>query len=115
MIYLTVIRIISGCSKKKLCVHVVISEQAMKRSRSPDTPPPKRVADIVKLNVGGRVFDTTASTLSVSRFFEPLLEGRMDSGKDRNGRLFIDRDGSLFAILLNYMCLEPLAFVKVCP
>ena len=74
----------------------------MKRSRSPDTPPPK-VADIVQLNVGGRVFDTTASTLSVSRFFEPLLEGRMDSGKDRNGRLFIDRDGSLFAILLNYM------------
>ena len=78
----------------------------MKRSASPLPlqPSNKRlVAEIVRLNVGGRIFDTTAQTLAMSSYFEPFLQGRMDYGRDDNDRLFIDRDGKLFAYLLNFM------------
>ncbi len=76
----------------------------MKRSHSPELRSSrKRVQDIVKLNVGGRIFDTTAMTLAMAPYFAPFLEGRMEHGTDENGRLFIDRDGSVFSYLLNFM------------
>jgi hypothetical protein len=60
-------------------------------------------APIVKLNVGGTPFDTTRDSLAKCRYFEPLLEGRFRHAAEDQGRFFIDRDGSLFAHLLNHM------------
>jgi len=68
----------------------------MKRPRSP-------YAAIVRLNVGGRAFDTTRDTLSACGFFAPYLEGRMAHAVDRDGRLFIDRSPELFAHLLQWL------------
>ena len=62
------------------------------------------LAPTVKLNVGGVLFDTTRSTLAQCQYFEPVLERRLRHGTvDDQGRWFIDRDGKLFAHLLNYM------------
>ena len=63
----------------------------------------KRKADIVRLNVGGSLYDTSPSTLQMSLYFQPFLDGRMRHGEDVDGRLFIDRDGNVFATLLNFM------------
>ena len=68
----------------------------MKRPRSPS-------AAIVRLNVGGRAFDTTRDTLAHCGYFEPYLEGRMTHAVDRDGRLFIDRSPELFAHLLQWL------------
>ena len=62
------------------------------------------LAPTIKSNVGGVLFDTTRSTLAQCQYFEPALEGRLRHGTvDDQGRWFIDRDGKLFAHLLNYM------------
>ena len=82
-----------------LCRAVAISAQAMKRAHSPEQ---QQRADIVRLNVGGRRFDTTSTSL-MCPYFVPLLEGRFDHGRDEDGRVFIDRDGKLFSRLLNFM------------
>ena len=76
---------------------------------------------MVSLNVGDRRFDTTTETLSRGSYFRPYLEGklsilptkylhrhhplqgRLDHAADENGRLFIDRDPEVFAVLLQYM------------
>ena len=71
----------------------------MKRSLSSESPPAKRLADIVRLNVGGKIFDTSSTMLATSEYFHSFLEGRLHHGEDGDGRLFIDRDGDLFAII----------------
>ena len=76
---------------------------------------------MVSLNVGGRRFDTTKETLSRASYFLPYLEGhlsilptkylhhhhplqgRLDHAADEDGRLFIDRDPDVFAVLLQFM------------
>ena len=77
---------------------------------------------MVPLNVGGRWFDTTKETLNRANYFRPYLEaqlsiqpakyhhhhhhplqGRLDHATDEDGRLFIDRDPEVFAVLLQYM------------
>ena len=60
-------------------------------------------SSIVRLNVGGKHYDTTRDTLRSSAFFRPWLDGRFDMASDEEGRLFIDRDGDLFGILLSFM------------
>ena len=57
----------------------------------------------IKLNVGGRSFETTADTLSACHYFRLVLEGRMPHGSDVNGRLFTDRTPELFAVLLQFL------------
>ena len=57
----------------------------------------------VKLNVGGRSFETTAETLAACQYFQPFLAGRMPHGGDGKGRLFIDRSPDLFAVLLQFL------------
>ena len=72
-----------------------------KRARVSD---PSR-CDIVRLNVGGKFFDTTSATLKRgSDFFASLLDfgsGTFNGGdKDADGRIFVDRSAKLFGILL---------------
>lgn len=61
--------------------------------------------EVVKLNVGGRLFATTKETLcSINdTFFTSMLLGRITSSKDEDGAIFIDRDPEMFAIILNYL------------
>ncbi|XP_068123235.1 potassium channel regulatory protein [Hyperolius riggenbachi] len=61
--------------------------------------------EVVTLNVGGMKFTTSASTLQ--RFPESRL-ARMLDGSDRdfrimNGQYFVDREGSLFSYILDYL------------
>ena len=76
---------------------------------------------MVSLNVGGRRFDTTKETLSRASYFLPYLEGqlsilpteylhhhhplqgRLDHAADEDGRLCIDQDPDVFAVLLQFM------------
>ena len=58
----------------------------------------------VRLNVGGRAFETTADTLQMNcPYFEAMLSGRIGMAVDSEGRYFIDRSSELFAILLEWM------------
>ncbi|CEF69157.1 SH3KBP1-binding protein 1 [Strongyloides ratti] len=61
--------------------------------------------DVIRLNVGGTVFVTSRTTLTwlPDTFFTSLLSGRIDSVKDKDGSIFIDRDPLLFRIILNYL------------
>lgn len=61
--------------------------------------------NLVKLNIGGRIFCTTKSTLSSKgeNFFTSLLSGRFSSQKDETGAYFIDRNGDYFAPLLDFL------------
>jgi hypothetical protein len=75
------------------------------RNKSPSfsyTPP-----TIVKLNIGGKIFMTTSDTLTRSgcdeNYFSALLSGKIPSLRDEDGCYFIDRDGKLFAQILNYL------------
>ena len=63
----------------------------------------KLSSSIVRLNVGGKHFDTTCETLRPAAFFAPWLEGRFAMSCDEGGRFFIDRDGYLFAIILSFL------------
>ena len=63
--------------------------------------------DIVHLNVGGQRFSTSKRTLlsvqGEETFFTSLLSGRIGSNEDENGAIFIDRDPTLFRLILNYL------------
>lgn len=70
----------------------------MKRARVSCAPPPR---GIVRLNVGGMLFQTTRETLSGgSGFFASLLDFEGEGSKDENGDIFIDRSGELFSVIL---------------
>merc|ERR1719253_79757 len=72
----------------------------------------KRIVDhslatetMVDLNVGGVVFETSRQTLTQQpgSFLEALLSGRHPVGRDRQGRLFLDRDSENFRTILNFL------------
>lgn len=52
----------------------------------------------VKINVGGKVFETTSDTLQPSEYFRNLLE-RWNDGDE----IFIDRDPQIFRSILNWL------------
>jgi hypothetical protein len=61
---------------------------------------------LVKLNVGGRIFDTTEATLlsrGQNNFLASLVSSQLPSIRDDQGRFFIDRSGSIFEILLEFL------------
>ncbi|RDD44923.1 BTB/POZ domain-containing protein KCTD3 [Trichoplax sp. H2] len=60
---------------------------------------------IIKLNVGGKRFQTSKQTLTwiPNTFFTCLLDGRIPTLKDENGDIFIDRDPDAFIPILNYL------------
>ena len=67
---------------------------AEKRKRSTDDP-------IVRLNVGGRIFETHKSVLGPSAYFGALLDRRWSGGK--NETIFIDRDPDNFRHVLAFL------------
>lgn len=60
---------------------------------------------VVQLNIGGKIFQTTTDTLTQkgTNFFTALLDGSIDSTRDENGAYFIDRNGTLFEPLLDFL------------
>ncbi|XP_026193188.1 influenza virus NS1A-binding protein homolog [Cyclospora cayetanensis] len=60
---------------------------------------------VVDLNVGGVVFETSRQTLIQQRgsFLENLLSGRHHVARDRQGRIFLDRDAEMFRVILNFL------------
>ncbi|CAF3401519.1 unnamed protein product [Rotaria socialis] len=59
----------------------------------------------VQLDVGGRYFSTTVDTLTNEKdtFFTALFSKNWELEKDNEGRIFIDRNGDLFADILEFM------------
>ncbi len=60
-------------------------------------------ADTIRLNVGGRRFETSRPTLVGIPYFEPLIAGRFAHDVDNSGCVFVDRSGDLFAAILQFL------------
>ncbi|XP_066276222.1 uncharacterized protein [Branchiostoma lanceolatum] len=61
--------------------------------------------EVIPLNVGGRHFDTTLSTLLKyeDSMLAAMFSGRHRVAMDKDGRYFIDRDGGLFGHILKFL------------
>ncbi|CAL2033812.1 unnamed protein product [Caenorhabditis brenneri] len=60
--------------------------------------------NIIKLNVGGTMFQTTKSTLTkFDGFFKTLLEADVSLTTDQPDAIFIDRPAKHFDLILSYM------------
>ncbi|CAH1275623.1 KCTD7 [Branchiostoma lanceolatum] len=61
--------------------------------------------EVVCLNVGGRHFTTSLSTLRrrEDSMLAAMFSGRHHVAKDKDGRYFIDRDGTNFGHILNFL------------
>ncbi|XP_041646246.1 BTB/POZ domain-containing protein KCTD3 [Cheilinus undulatus] len=67
--------------------------------------PTPGMGDIIQLNVGGTRFSTSRQTLMwiPDSFFSSLLSGRISTLRDETGAIFIDRDPTAFAPILNFL------------
>lgn len=65
----------------------------------------ERLSSIVKLNVGGTLFDTSRTTLTYQKgsMLEAMFSGRHKVDKDDCGRYFLDRDGDTFKYVLAFL------------
>jgi hypothetical protein len=74
---------------------------------TPSVGPHDLCGPVVSVNVGGKVFRTTAATLRKAPFFELLLrhaeEGGMSTTFDDSGRFFVDRSPDLFIYIIEYL------------
>ncbi|XP_038147026.1 BTB/POZ domain-containing protein KCTD3 isoform X2 [Cyprinodon tularosa] len=63
------------------------------------------MGEIIQLNVGGTRFSTSRQTLTwiPDSFFSSLLSGRISTLRDETGAIFIDRDPTAFAPILNFL------------
>lgn len=63
------------------------------------------MGEIIQLNVGGTRFCTSRQTLMwiPDSFFSSLLSGRISTLRDETGAIFIDRDPTAFAPILNFL------------
>jgi len=66
--------------------------------------------EFVRFNVGGKKYTTTLTTINsmgsnnfLARLVENHRNGKLKSIVDDDGALFIDRDGKLFASILNFL------------
>ena len=57
-------------------------KRAHEHVHTDDAPVAKQLKGILKLNVGGKAFTSTASTLEGSPFFAVLLSGRFEEPRD---------------------------------
>ena len=78
-------------------------KRAHEHVHTDDAPVAKQLKGILKLNVGGKAFTSTASTLEGSPFFAVLLSGRFEEPRDQDGAVFVDRDGTHFDVVLNHL------------
>ncbi|XP_031724850.1 BTB/POZ domain-containing protein KCTD7 isoform X1 [Anarrhichthys ocellatus] len=90
-------------SKKPLRSSLNTPEQEVGQAALPDCY--TRFPEVISLNVGGTYFTTRLSTL---RRYEDTMLAAMFSGRhhiprDAEGRYFIDRDGTYFADILNFL------------
>jgi len=60
---------------------------------------------LVKLNVGGHLFSTSLETLTKDpgSMLHAMFSGRFDTKPSEDGSYFIDRDGTHFRYILNYL------------
>lgn len=60
---------------------------------------------MVDINVGGVVFETARHTLTQQpgSLLERLMTGRAQAPRDRDGRIFLDRDSNLFRSVMNFL------------
>ncbi|KAL9951567.1 hypothetical protein ACROYT_G044251 [Oculina patagonica] len=65
---------------------------------------------MVKLNVGGHLFSTSLETLTKDpgTMLHAMFSGRFDTKPSEDGTYFIDRDGTHFRYILNYLRTEKL-------
>lgn len=61
--------------------------------------------EIIKLDIGGYIYKTTKTTLTKYKntYFSGLFSGKYKIIEQEDGSIFIDRDGSHFKTLLNFM------------
>ena len=64
-----------------------------------------RFASTIKLNVGGQYFTTSVQTLAKDKgsMLHAMFSGRFDTKPAEDGSYFIDRDGTHFRYILNYL------------
>jgi len=65
----------------------------------------QKTDEIIKLNIGGKQYVTSRSTLMriPNTFFSALLSGEIPSVKDEQNAYFIDREGRWFEPVLNFL------------
>lgn len=70
--------------------------------------------NIIELNVGGRHFITTLTTLlkDPDSMLSSMFSGRHRIETDREGRYFVDRDGEIFHIILEYLRNDELSLTE---
>jgi len=63
------------------------------------------IGEIVSLNVGGVIYSTTKTTLLKypGTMLHSMFSGRHKICKDTEGHYFLDRDGTVFKYVLNYL------------
>ena len=72
--------------------------------RAPPVDPALVESQVVQLNVGGHKYETLLSTLRKrDSMLAALFSGRFKVLRDSEGRVFIDRNGALFAHVLDYL------------
>ena len=64
------------------------------------------IPSIMKLNVGGQYFTTSLQTLTrdPNSMLAAMFSGRHKLETTGDGSFFIDRDGTYFRFILNYLC-----------
>lgn len=75
------------------------------RETTPTVLPKKLFPEQVELNVGGKLYNTTVTTLTrlPNNMIEKMFTGQTPIEKDASGRYFIDRDGEIFAHVLDFL------------
>lgn len=60
---------------------------------------------MVDVNVGGVIFEASrhSFTQQPGSLLERLMTGRTQAQRDKDGRIFLDRDSSLFRSILNFL------------
>jgi hypothetical protein len=66
---------------------------------------PNETNEIIELNVGGSQYTTSRTTIMScpDSMLARMISGLIQTATDSTGRLFIDRDGTLFRHILNYL------------
>mmetsp|Transcript_11828 Transcript_11828/g.22781 ORF Transcript_11828/g.22781 Transcript_11828/m.22781 type:complete len:287 (+) Transcript_11828:44-904(+) len=65
------------------------------------------VPEVLQLNVGGQIFDTTRATLLKAPHFERLFQSPQELIRDDVGRIFIDLDPTYFGAILSILRTDP--------